>query len=166
MVWAGWKCQGRRKQCLCVGREPAALLDPPGAQLFPCPRRAQGALCAWAAELKPCRRRTLADWGAAHPIKSWAGETLEWIAWYLGGTSGRSVLVWWLLFQETLRFSDFCIYLLFQSNFPFQSGIFHDRVPIFRPCGPSRSAPFPSPLSLDRNTCYSRCKILNQILFL
>lgn len=32
---------GRKKQCLCVGREPAAPLDPPGAQLSPSPP------CAW-----------------------------------------------------------------------------------------------------------------------
>lgn len=37
-----WRCQGRKKQRLCVGHEAAAPLHPAGAQLAPSPPCAHG----------------------------------------------------------------------------------------------------------------------------
>lgn len=109
VVGAGCRCQAREKQCLAVGHEPAELLDPPGLScLLP--------LTVLRGHFSPgLQSSSLAlgePWGAAGPVKSPAGDTGVWIARYLGGTPGHSVLVWWLLLQDTLRVSDFCIYLL------------------------------------------------------
>lgn len=76
---------GRKKQCLCVGHEPAAPLDPPGAQLSPSPPCAWGTL-SLGSRIKAVLWGALARWGAAAPVKSPAAETLGWSARYLGAT--------------------------------------------------------------------------------